>query len=92
MGTIVAEPLEDHHIFKKPSATARGGSVLTLSHSRVQYSINLQLLNILHKPIIFQCRDVLILGWIVLGFCLTVSYKSVLLATLVSAEYEKPIG
>ena len=46
----------------------------------------------LHKPIIFQCRDVLILEWIVLGFCLTVSYKSVLLATLVSAEYEKPIG
>ena len=49
--------------------------------------------NPLIKSMIFQLyRDVLILEWIVLGFCLTVSYKSVLLATLVSAEYEKPIG
>ena len=49
--------------------------------------------NPLIKSLIFQLyRDVLILEWIVLGFCLTVSYKSVLLATLVSAEYEKPIG
>ena len=40
----MAEPIEDHHIFKKPSATARGGSVLNLSHSRVQHSKNSQLL------------------------------------------------
>ena len=36
-------------------------------------------------------REFLVLQWILFSFCLTVSYKSVLLATLVSIEYEKPI-
>ena len=38
-----------------------------------------------------KARLLLIVMWMVAGFLLCASYKSVLLATLVSVEYEKPV-
>ena len=38
-----------------------------------------------------KARLLLIVMWMVVGFLLCASYKSVLLATLVSVEYEKPV-
>ena len=39
-----------------------------------------------------KARQVLVLMWVVVGSLLTISYKSVLLATLLAGEYEKPIN
>ena len=39
-----------------------------------------------------KARLILIINWMIVGFVLCASYKSVLLATLVSVEYEKPIN
>ena len=39
-----------------------------------------------------KSRQVLVLMWILVGYLLTISYKSVLLATLLAGEYEKPIN
>ena len=38
-----------------------------------------------------KARNALILKWLMVGFLLSISYKSVLLAMLVSPAYEKPI-
>ena len=38
-----------------------------------------------------KARIFLITEWMLLGFLITMCYKSVLLASLVSAQYEKPI-
>ena len=39
-----------------------------------------------------KARQILVLGWILVSGILTISYKSVLLATLLAGEYEKPIN
>ena len=39
----------------------------------------------------FKARNLLILVWLLSGFLVTSGYKSVLLSTLVSIEYERPI-
>ena len=38
-----------------------------------------------------KSRFVLILGWMIISFLLTISYKSVLLSTLISISYEKTV-
>ena len=38
-----------------------------------------------------KARQLLLLMWLLVGFILTLSYKSVLLSTLVNIGYEKPI-
>ena len=38
-----------------------------------------------------KARSFLVMEWMLLGFLLTLSYKSVLLASLVSVQSEKPI-
>ena len=42
-----------------------------------------------HKQPCARARDVLILKWVMTGFLLTISYKSVLLANIINIEYEK---
>ena len=39
----------------------------------------------------YKAKNIIILMWMVIGFLITSAYKSVLLSTLVSIEYEKPI-
>lgn len=39
----------------------------------------------------FKARQLLIMEWMLYGFILSIGYKSVLLSTLVSVSYEKPI-
>ena len=38
-----------------------------------------------------KARTPLVAAWLLLGYLITMSYKSVLLASLVSIQYEKPI-
>ena len=39
----------------------------------------------------FKAKSILILVWLITGYFFSCGYKSVLLSTLVSIEYEKPI-
>ena len=48
--------------------------------------------NYIRKERSAKARLLLIVVWMIVGFLLCASYKSVLLATLVSVEYEKPIN
>ena len=47
--------------------------------------------HVITKTCCAKARSALILKWLMVGFLLSSSYKSVLLATLVSPAYEKPI-
>ena len=38
-----------------------------------------------------KAREVLVIIWILVGFLLTISYKSVLRSNLIHVQYEKPI-
>ena len=38
-----------------------------------------------------KAREVLVMIWILVGFLLTISYKSVLRSNLIHVQYEKPI-
>ena len=44
-----------------------------------------------HKQPCAIAREMLILKWAMIGFLFTISYKSVLLSTMINIEYEKPL-
>ena len=44
-----------------------------------------------HKQPCAIARDMLILEWAMIGFLFTISYKSVLLSTMINIEYEKAL-
>ena len=44
-----------------------------------------------HKQPCARARDMLILKWAMIGFLFTISYKSVLLSTMINIEYEKAL-
>ena len=47
--------------------------------------------NIINSAACAKARNVLLVKWLVLGFCLTACYKSVLLSHIVVVGYEKAI-
>ena len=47
--------------------------------------------NYIRKKHCAEARKLLVIQWVFIGFLLTISYKSVLLANMMSVEYEKGI-
>ena len=50
-----------------------------------------QNVKIIHMRPCAKAREVLVLKWLIVGFILTISYKSVLLGNMIKIKYEKGI-